>query len=766
MQKLSTSWPPPKEAKKAPTAQGTAPTSPAPAARKTRDDPLAKLGVRLPKSSKRKKLRSFAELGWTCTVPQEDSAAGTDVVALDLGVEGICITRFDEGFSKPQDVGQPTMVLVKDAHAFRTLEPFSLDVGLPAAERWPSERVLRGTHGSIMLPSQIGLVEFPGDHVLAGLVGKVRSQNRKELRQVVLTLPTFLPSNRGKAIRDVAAPYRKGAFAGVPSAIAAAYFYLAPGQAGVAGEGELLDWSREAFAEGRVLVLDWGASGLGYGLVTVRAGEDEDKIELRLVCAGTWPSLGGHRLTLRIAMALRDLIVQRIVAEGPSDDLVPLALLEPGTGQVPRPFGYDEGIRALKRMGKPRNELERAERARLRNLLFPTRWRFPSGEEPVGYAPYRRLAVVHFNALWKAAERIKRLILSDPARYLRRKTIPWAIQIDSPFVSHLSGSLDYPVAHLLKPVERSLDACMRHIQGRLDRRGISAPVHIAFAGMQSAGPLLRDGVQRLTSRRDAGALKDAALAPTSSDPRELKSVINRGAALLNRDRRKLDFGPVPDVLPFNIQIADAIQNITIFSAGPIDELSVFQRRVRVEEGFPQYEFLLFSSEDQSQQGSWGAIDFHKPFEFTAEDRSIAVDARYGFRGDLPLLRDLKGDEGRGLGKCYDRTTPGWNSGRISFRSYAPRESDAARRLLHFLEYGLFGNFHRKVFLLEREFRKPPKRFDYIYQRYYLSRSQELLVVREWWAPTEDGKLMRHKTLHTCQGSTEANRILGLAWGTY
>ncbi len=71
-----------------------------------------------------------------------------------------------------------------------------------------------------------------------------------------------------------------------------------------------------------------------------------------------------------------------------------------------------------------------------------------------------------------------------------------------------------------------------------------------------------------------------------------------------------------------------------------------------------------------------------------------------------------------------------------------------------------------MYLLEREFPKPPKRFDYVYQRYYLSRSQELLVTREWWAPTEDGKLMRHKSLHTCHGSQWAATILGLDWGNY
>ena len=62
-------------------------------------------------------------------------------------------------------------------------------------------------------------------------------------------------------------------------------------------------------------------------------------------------------------------------------------------------------------------------------------------------------------------------------------------------------------------------------------------------------------------------------------------------------------------------------------------------------------------------------------------------------------------------------------------TYAPR-TDVARRFLHFLENGLQGEFYRKVFLLEKEFSKPPKRFDYIYQRYYLSRSQELLVFND------------------------------------
>jgi hypothetical protein len=550
---------------------------------------LKALGSSLPKlTSKRKKLRNFQDLGWACAEASGSAAAGTAVVSVDIGVEGTCVTTWDKSFNKPKDLGQPTMILVQDPHAFRSLEPFSLEVGVPAADRWPGERVLRGTHGAIMLPSQIGLVEFPADHVLAGLVSKVRAQAKKQPKQVVLTLPTFLSSGRTKAIRDVAAPYRKGAFVGVPSAIAAGYFYLAPGIGRIRDFGmKLVQWSQQAFDAGRVLVLDWGASGLEYGLVSYREGKGDAKAEIRLVLAGIWPSLGGHRLTLTIVQKLKALLVQRILDEGASDELVPLALRKPGDQQVPRPFGYDEAIRALNRMGEPRNDEEAREHARLSNLLFPTRWSFPSGEEPLGYAPYRRLAVLHFNALWKAAERMKRLILSDPPRYERRRTVPWAIQLDSPFVSHLSGSVDFPVAELLGPTQESLDRCLRHIEGRLERRGVKAPVHTGLCGMQASSSLLKDAVERLAIRRDAGALKDTPIAERSSDPRELKSVVNRGAALLFRDKKGLDFGLIPDVLPFSIQIADALENIQIFSAGPLDELAVFQRRVRGEEGFPQ-----------------------------------------------------------------------------------------------------------------------------------------------------------------------------------
>ncbi len=758
-----TAWPPPKRAplKKRPTGKHARPGAEAAAKAKAPAAPreLRSASERLPAvSSGRKKIRTFADLGWRCSVG-DDPAAGTRAVAVDLGAEGVCVTGFDGTFTKPKDLAQPTMVLVQDSHAFRTLEPFSLQFGVPAWERWPSERVLRGTHGALLLPSQIGLVEFPADHVLSALVAKVKDERKKDHRELVLTLPTFLPSGRSQSIRDQVASYRKGSFAGVPGAIAAAYYYLAPGLA--KAEGELGQWSAAALGAGRVLVLDWGASGLQYGLVTAKPGAGEDgKTELRLALAGTWPSLGGHRLTLEIVLAMRDLLIERLLESGPSEDLVQRGLLQPGSDQVPRPFGYDEAFRRLEALGAPTNESEEREARQLEQLLFPTAWRFPAGEEPIGFAPYRRLAVLHFKALWQAAERLKRLILSDPDRYRKRKTIPWHVdRIDSPFVSDLDRStIDFPVARFLDPLVANLSACVRHVARRLRARGVEGPLPVAVAGMQSGTALLDAALAELSGEA-------ARPAPHSSDPLELKSVVNRGAALLFRDKKGLDFGPIPEVLPFSVQIADCLGNIEVFAPGPLDELSVFQRRIRVEEGFPQFEFLLYESEDGSQRGPWGCVEFERPFDFTERDRQVAVDPRYGFKSGLPTLRELKGDDGAGLTTCFDRGQKGWTDGTISFRAYAPR-SDAARRLLHFLEHGLKAEFHRKVFLLEREFKKPPMRHDYVYQRYYLSRSQELLVVREWWAPAEGGKLTRHKTLHTCQGTTEANAILSLAWGTY
>jgi hypothetical protein len=107
-----------------------------------------------------------------------------------------------------------------------------------------------------------------------------------------------------------------------------------------------------------------------------------------------------------------------------------------------------------------------------------------------------------------------------------------------------------------------------------------------------------------------------------------------------------------------------------------------------------------------------------------------------------------------------------------------------------IESELVTTFRKKVYLLEREFEPPPPRHDYVYQRYYLSRSQELIVVREWWAPppgdrgrpvipgakkkespppdapVTPGRLVRHKTLHVFVGSAEAKNILGIDWGRH
>ena len=727
-----------------------------------------------------KKIVSFAELGWTCAPPEEDMAPATNALAFDLGSECCVATTFEGELTRPREKAHPTLVQVKDPHAFRSLEPFSLEAGLEALERWPSERVLRGTHGSIQIPSQIGLVDFPAEHALAGLIGKVRSEAGREQREVVLSLPTFMASSHAQEIRDVAAPYRKGAFRGVPGALASAYYYWAPGLADAHG-AQLAAWSKGALNVGHMLVLDWGASGLEYGLVTIRPGvavEDESgeksekseksektKTELRLSLAGIWPSLGGHRLTLMIARRIHRILTDRILAQGPSDDLIRRPLYDPRSGLVPRPVGYEEAFERLRLLGRPQTPEEVAESERLRNLLLPIRWRFGPGEEPPGYAPFRRLAVAHFKGLWAAAERVKRMVFSQPGRNRERGVIPWnADALDSPFVSDLDDRLvNVPVRPFLGLLQRNLSRFLGYVDRRVRHRVAEGPMPIALTGMQAAGPLLRELIGREAAQ---GRLEGVSVAPTSTDPLELKACLNRGAALLFRDKRNLDFGPVPEVLPFSVQIADCLGNVPIFSAGPLDELSCFQRRIRVEGGFPRFEFFLFESEDATRAGPWGCIDFQVPFEFTEQDQTISIDPRYGFAGGLPTLRELRGDDGAALERYFDRELEGRGDGQISFRSYAPRQDLKARNLLHFLENGLRGNFHRKVYLLEREFPKPPKRFDYIYQRYYLSRSQELLVVREWWAPVEGGKLLRNKTLHVCQGNTQANTILGLDWGTY
>ncbi|MBX3470190.1 MAG: hypothetical protein KF878_25230 [Planctomycetes bacterium] len=733
-------------------------------------------------TASRKRLRRFEDLGWRCAEPREGDASHR-AIAVDVGVEGLCVTSFDGRLDRAREQAQPTMAMVTDPHAFRSMAPASLEYGLPALLRWPSERVLRGTDGTILVASQIGLVPFPADHVLSAMLLKVRAERRKEPKELVLTLPTFLPSDRDEAVRAAAAPWKKSAFRGVPGVVGAAYFYLAPALDRVGGDQELPRWSREALAAGRVLLLDWGASGLEYGLVTARGGSSSSTsssssgsggatTELRTLLAGTWPSLGGHRLTASIMVELKALLARRVLAAGPSDGLLSRALIAHGEkllGRVPFPVGYEEAFRRLERLGEgelPAHEEE--ERRRLENILFPTAWRFGPGQEPPGYAPYRKLAVGHFKALWDEAEKIKRMIFSDPAKYRQRRTITWNLEtLDSPFVSHLEErQVPYPVEPFLARVEAGLQACLQHIDRRLAARGVRAPVHVAFLGMQSCSPLLPDATRAHGATPAARALQGAKVCPTSSDPLEQKGVTNRGAALLNRDRRQLDFGPTTDVLPFSVQIADCLGNVEIFHAGPIDELVVFQRRFRVEGGQPQLEFYIYESEDGTQRGTWGAIDFHRPFEFTERDRVFGVDPRYGFGGEVPRLSDLRADGGAELGQRFHDRTQGALDGTISFRAFAPRESEEARRLLHFLEHGLTGEFHRKVYLLEREFAPPPRRFDHVYQRYYLSRSQELIVVREWWSPLEGDRLVRHKTLHTCQGTTTASAILGLEWGTF
>ncbi|MBL4848858.1 MAG: hypothetical protein JKY65_25325 [Planctomycetes bacterium] len=728
--------------------------------------PKAKRGTRRVEaaSQRTKKIVSFAELGWVCSPAGEGQQSGAQALAFDVGTECCAATTFEGSLSKPRERAHPTMVLVTDPHAFRSLEPFSLETGLAALERWPSERVLRGTRGSIQIPSQIGLVEFPADHALAGLIGKVRTEARCEQRNVVLTLPTFMSSSMAQDVRDTAAPYRKGAFRGVPGALASAYYYWAPALAESSG-AQLAAWSRGALTAGQMLVLDWGASGLEYGWVTVRPGEGETKTELRLRLAGIWPSLGGHRLTLLIVQRIHRILTDRILAQGPSDDLIRRPLFDPRSGFVPRPIGYEEAFDRLRAIGRPANAEEAKEIEGLRNLLLPIRWQFEPGEEPAGYAPFRRLAVAHFKGLWQAAERVKRMVFAHPTRNRERGVIPWnADALDSPFVSDLEDRLvEVPVRSYLNLIQRNLSRFLSYVLRRVRHHVPEGTIPVALSGMQSASPLLREVIGYEVAQ---GRLKDITVAPASTDPLELKATLNRGAALLFRDKRTLDFGPVPEVLPFSIQIADCLGNVSIFTAGPLDELSCFQRRIRVEGGFPRFEFFIYESEDGLRRGSWGCIDFQVPFEFSESDQTISVDPRYGFGANLPTLRELRGDDGQALTRCFDREDDGPREGAISFRAYAPRRDANARKLLHFLENGLRGEFHRKVYLLEREFPKPQPRFDYIYQRYYLSRSQELLVVREWWAPVEGGKLLRNKTLHVCQGATEANTILGLHWGSY
>ena len=70
----------------------------------------------------------------------------------------------------------------------------------------------------------------------------------------------------------------------------------------------------------------------------------------------------------------------------------------------------------------------------------------------------------------------------------------------------------------------------------------------------------------------------AEIAPMADTPIELRSVANRGVALLRRDASKIRIAPTTDMLPFAIRICDAVGDIEIFRPGPMDELRLFQRR--------------------------------------------------------------------------------------------------------------------------------------------------------------------------------------------
>ncbi|MDF1660280.1 MAG: hypothetical protein P1V97_00810, partial [Planctomycetota bacterium] len=212
---------------------------------------------------------NFVELGWKAG--KDDLA--TDVLAMDLGTQMICLTTYQGSHEKTGNVVQPTALIVEDAHAFRSLEPFSLEFGSKAFGAWPADRVLRGTQGRLLIDSQIGLVNFPVDHALSAIVAKARHSHSKTERQLVLSLPTFLPQLRRQAIRDKVASYRRGSYQGAPGALAAAYFYLVPGLHDASGD--MAQWARSVLRDDYLLVIDWGASGLEYGLVSVDKGDEK-----------------------------------------------------------------------------------------------------------------------------------------------------------------------------------------------------------------------------------------------------------------------------------------------------------------------------------------------------------------------------------------------------------------------------------------------------------------------------------------------------------
>src|SRR5262249_43933122 len=155
----------------------------------------------------------------------------------------------------------------------------------------------------------IGLVEFPADHALAGLCLKMSEGAAKTetITEIAVALPSFLPLDRINWIRDAVAARSKLKLypQAIQPYIAATYFYLYPalGRRVRAKGAKMTEWADGTLREGKMLLLDWGASGLSFGLVEV-AGKD-GVTELRQLTAGTWPGLGGLRLTLSIFYDLK-----------------------------------------------------------------------------------------------------------------------------------------------------------------------------------------------------------------------------------------------------------------------------------------------------------------------------------------------------------------------------------------------------------------------------------------------------------------------------
>jgi hypothetical protein len=736
--------------------------------------------------------KRFADLGWSAGPDEKAQTA----VAIDVGLENLCGSTFERGHDEPTSVFMPTCVKAGDPHAFRTLERSSFETGTHALAFWPSDRVLRGYNGTLRLSSQIGLVDFPADHAIAGLILKVAESRAKDAQELVLTLPTFLPLDRVQRIRETVGQKSKIKLYGteIPGSCATAYFYLYPSLGGPrvrSKAAKLTEWSDPALKEGRLLIWDWGASGLSYGLVTVEG--KEGRTELRQLASGSWPSLGGHRLTLAVFHDLKIQLTDLILQQGPAN----LRLRHDVTrrGEAFRPPLYDQAFEPISKVicqRQPRS----IEALRLRNALFPTRWHLDDDEEQEGYAPLKKVAIAHFKKLWQQAETIKKTVLSDPEKHATQ-TIAWDVQaLDSPFVEHLKGEVIYDARPFLRRVHSNLLKAFRHADETVSDTTRGRPVtRFAFSGMQGSSRLLADTLVQFAAGgagQKPKAFVKAHLAPCAELPIELRSIANRGAALIRRDADKVRIAPTTDMLPFAIRICDAVGDVEIFRPGPTDELRLFQRRLHVESGSPQYEFFAYESACGTVQGAWGAIDFSRPEEFTAEDRKVKVDERFKFGPtgtELPVFRKWQKNTAY-IKKCFDRHAPPQLDGKISLRHWIPHDEPDALRLMTLIESELVTTFRKKVYLLEREFEPPPPRHDYVYQRYYLSRSQELIVVREWWAPppgdrgrpvipgakkkespppdapVTPGRLVRHKTLHVFVGSAEAKNILGIDWGRH